>query len=221
MDNIRFIREQDECSLILDTHWRAEIENIAETRPTLKRFFEDPTHSTIELYLAGKDNGPDAICLETVSEALLDLEDTLAKLHTDHAPRDPNWHFSAITVPYQFVRLYYLTYWSEYGVDIHYGIKIEDCKYGIQGIYPEDETVTISSIPGTISCIVRALTAAGIDDEDFFAVRREIECQKVFGHELQSQLRVLLQKHNHKWHNGSQHLQSLLEIERFIEKGPR
>ena len=74
MDSVRFSREEDEWSVILGPHWRAEIHNIAVTRSTLTPFFPDPAHSTIELYVAGKDDGPNPMCLETASQALADLE---------------------------------------------------------------------------------------------------------------------------------------------------
>ena len=218
MDSVHFIREKDEFSVILGLHWRAEIHNIAVTRSTLTPFFPDPAHSTIELYVAGKDDGPNPMCLETASQALADLEGTLAELQANHAPRNPDWHFSSISVPYQFTKIYYITYWSEHGVDIEYGIKTEECEFGRRGVYAETDSVTIASIPGEISCIIRDLTAAGIDDDDFRDVRNRIETRELFGHELVPQLRVLLQRHGHKWHGGSDQMQLLSDIERAVDK---
>lgn len=218
MDNVRFSREQDEYSLILDQHWRAEFENIAIARNSLRPFFSDPEYSTVELYVAGKGNGPNPACLETASQALNDLESTLDELKTNLQPRNPDWHFSSITVPYQFVRIYYLTYWSEYGVDIEYGIKMEDCPYGHRGIYAETDVVTVASIPGDISCIIRDLTSANVDEDELRDVRQEIEKRELFGHELVPQLKVLLQRHGQQWHNGTAQLQALSEIERLVNE---
>lgn len=101
-------------------------------------------------------------------------------------------------------------------MNIEYGIKTEDCQYGRRGVYAETDVVTIASIPGTISCILRYLSSAGIDDDEFRDVRREIENQELFGHELVSQLRVLLQRHGHKLHGSSDQLTTLSEIECLV-----
>lgn len=170
------------------------------------------------MFVAGKDNGPNSVSLETASRAMNELEMTLNVLKASHQPQNPGWHFSSITVPYQFVNVYYLTFWSDYGVYFEYGIKLDDCKYGRRGIYPETGDVTIASIPGDISCVIRDLTSAKVEDDGLLELRREIENRELFGHELIPQLKTLLKMYGHAWHNGSAQLQGLLEIQRLLNK---
>ena len=103
-------------------------------------------------------------------------------------------------------------------MDITYGIRTEDCKYGRRGIYPKTNTAAIASIPGNISCIIQDLMSANVEEDKLREVLHEIEQRELFGHELIPQLRLLLRKHGRKWHNGDAQLQCLMQIEHLLKQ---
>ena len=195
---LTYSRCHDPDGEILDDCWVAEMPEIAKSRIDLKQFFPDPASSTLEIYVAGKKTGPNEIAHSVAMQAIDSIDEYLNLLHLRFGVPSPDWHFTTIWVPYQTVSIFFVKFWSDYGVDLDYGIKLDDCRYGARGILSPSNTTdsSIASVPGTVRYLMTELAANLREtDADFNRLRLQVHEKEIMGVEILSQIVNIVHRH--------------------------
>jgi hypothetical protein len=209
VSKLSFSRCSDPDGDILDDCWCAKHANVALHSDYLASFFDNAMDSTVEIYLAGKSTGPNQLVLETVNDAFNEICCHLPKL--DCLP-NPELNFTTIWVPYQTVKMFYVRFWSDYGSELEYGIKLDNCSFGPRGLmYPSNtEDPSVGSVPGTVNYVLNELTTnlAGGDSE-LADVHDRIQADDIMGVEILSPLLNIVRR-NRELLTLADHYQALL-----------
>ena len=183
---------------ILDDHWSLRLKQYAKSHPFLIPYVSGADWSDVTVHVAGKNDGPNAASLESANVVLANLEHYLKQVGHKFNPVENAWIFTAIYSPYQFTRICYLQYWSEYGVDIEYGIKLNECKFGSPGVLRLNDTdnINIAWLPNIVNYGLNELSNIGnVDRTQLSKIRETIRELEIMGPEIFDQLNSLVQSH--------------------------
>ena len=206
---LSFSRCTDPDGDILDDCWHARQTDVAQHSEYLSSFFSNAADSTLEIYLAGKSPGPNQLALETANDAFDAIAGHLPEL--DRLP-NPELNFTTIWVPYQTVKMLYVRFWSEYGSDFDYGIKLDDCSFGPSGLmYPSNTAdPSVSSVPGTVNYILNELTTILADGvSELVDVHARVQADEIMGVEILSSLMNIVRE-NRELLDSADHYEQLI-----------
>lgn len=195
---LSYSRCDDPDGEILDDCWVAELPEIAKSRTDLEHFFPDPAYSTLQIYVAGKKTGPNEIARSVATQAIDTIDEHLHLLDTRFGVPSPDWHFTTIWVPYQTVSIFFVRFWSDYGVDLDHAIKLDDCRYGVRGVLSPTNTTdsSVASVPGTVRYLMAELAANLREtDPDFNRLRLQVREEQIMGVEILASIVKIVNGH--------------------------
>ncbi|AQQ66361.1 hypothetical protein Mag101_00880 [Microbulbifer agarilyticus] len=184
---------------ILEHCWKVEIDNLVAVDGCFEQYFENAEYSDVTIYVAGKEDGPNALSLKAAESILLnlshylDIYDSAIGFHWN----DGWWKLESLVFPYQVKGIWYMYLSSEYGADYCYcWVKEDDVLEEYKGIVvdcPGDGS--IAQVLPTVCAVINNLRECAQVTAKLSEIDLAIESRKTIGLDLINPLMQITEQH--------------------------
>lgn len=192
--------------------WRTEVDLVA-IDAAMKVFSPWPTSTP--LIIAGKPEGPDMAALALAVAVLENPSKILSRFRTsfpDFKLGADDWMLRALSIPYQtFGSCWFLAFETEYDGQESYVVK-QDATNVVISIETEYSSGFPTSLPSIVRQCIWRLREYALADKEFDDLLNRIQYERIFGPEIVSQLRRVIDRSISSLpEHGQKHMQHLLD----------
>lgn len=183
---------------VLENCWKVEIDSLVSLDESFGAYFESSEYSDLTVYVAGKEDGPNAEAKRKAGEILQNLNSYLDIYRSTIGFRweDGWWKLESLWFPYQIRDIWYMYLSSEYGADYCYCWIKESGSDQYKGVVidcPGDGS--IANVLPTVCGALKFLRECAPLTQDIQVIESVIESRVTIGIDLIKPLIEITEKH--------------------------